>query len=51
MCGDDPVDEITRKWNELVPSILHLGGVEVPDVKTEKDYLNAWHINNVDMSI
>jgi len=43
MCGDDTVDNITRKWVEFVPSILCLGGVHVefPDVKTEKDYFEA----------
>ena len=41
MCGDDAINKIIRKWVELVPSILHLGGVEVPDVRTEEDYFEA----------
>ena len=41
MCIDDAVDKIARKWVELVPSILRLGGVEVPNLRREKDYFEA----------
>ena len=41
MCGDDAAEKITRKWSECVSKILHLGGLEVSDVKTEKDYFEA----------
>ena len=41
ICRDDAVEKITRKWSECVSNILHLGGVEVSDVKTEKDYFEA----------
>ena len=41
MCGDDAIDKITKNWNEFVPSILQLGGVEVPDIIAEKDHYEA----------
>lgn len=41
MCGDDATDKITTKWNEIVRSLLCLGGVEVPDAVTEKDHFEA----------